>query len=555
VNPEQLLAHVKRLASTLSPRQIATLAAAFVGVVGVVVGSAYWLNAPSYSLLFSDMDADSASAVVSKLKTDKVAYVLEDGGRTVKVASNKVDELRLQFAGQGMPASGRIGFEIFDRTAFGTTEFLEHVNYRRALEGELARTIGTITEVASARVHIAMEKESLFTTQQEPAKASVVLKLRSNRPLAAAAVMGITNLVAASVEGLRPESVVIVDTFGRPLTRTTDAEDEGSGLQLDKEHRMERDLSTKVVSLLEPIVGEGHVRVNVSARLDGDSEEETEERFDPNTVIRSKQTSSDTGSFVAQAGVAGARANAPPNTSTATTAPVQAAAPQTASRTTETTNYEVSKLTRHKISPKGQLARLTVAVILDDEHVTSTGKDGKVQVKDKPRAPADIERIQKLVASAVGADTTRGDVVTVENMAFNEPPPDDTAPLKWYQRISPTVTSVGTSGVLELLRVLGVLLIGFLAFTTILRPMMRRALTLPPAVEIAPALASGAAKPVKTIADMEGEIEAELDAELANKLGEAKRLPVLTKRLGKVAEEEPEHVARLVRSWLSDEEA
>ena len=556
MNPEQLLAHLKRLTATLSPRQLATLGGVFVGVVGVVVGSAYWINAPTYGLLLSDMDAESAASVVSKLKADKVSYQLDDGGRSIRVPTDKIDELRLEFASQGMPASGRIGFEIFDRTAFGTTEFLEHVNYRRALEGELARTIATIGDVASARVHIAMAKDSLFTTESQPAKASVVLKLRNSRPLAPATVAGITNLVAASVESLRPESVVVLDTFGRPLTRTQD-DDDGGGLQLDKQRRVEHDLSAKVVSLLEPIVGEGRVRVNVSARLDADSEEETEERWDPTTVVRSKQTSTDTGATLLAGGIAGARANAPPNTSTAATqAPVPAAAPQGASHMSETTNYEVSKVTRHKIVPRGQLARLSVAVILDDDHVTTRGPKGEIQISDKPRSPQDLQRIQHLVASSVGVDPARGDEVTVENIAFNDAPVEDAAPAgNWWQRTSPQLMKVGTAGVAELGRLLAILLIGTLGFTMILRPMMRRALNLPPAVELAPGqLPTHPPKQVKTIADLEGEIEAEIDAGLAAKASDSRRVPVLSRKIAKVVEQEPEHVARLVRGWMTDEE-
>jgi len=231
VNPDQLLAPLKRLGSTLTPRQLATLAAAFVGVVGVVAGSAYWMNTPSYTLLYADLDPESANAVVAKLKTAKIDYVLDDGGRAVRVPMERVDELRLDMAAQGLPTTGRIGFEIFDRTAFGTTEFLEQVNFRRGLEGELGRTIGTIAEVASARVHIALPKASLFTGDNEQAKASVVLKLRNNKPLAPSTVAGIAGLVAASVESLRPESVVIIDTFGRPLSQRAGAEDEATGGQ------------------------------------------------------------------------------------------------------------------------------------------------------------------------------------------------------------------------------------------------------------------------------------------------------------------------------------
>ena len=157
-----------------------SLVVSFVLVVGVVGGSAWWLNTPSYALLFADMDEDAAGQVVTRLKSLKVPYSLDEGGRAIRVPANRVDELRLELTAQGLPSSGRVGFEIFDRTAFGATEFLEQVNYRRALEGEIARTISTIAEVGGARVHIAMGKDSLFG-EPRPAKASVVLKLRDSR--------------------------------------------------------------------------------------------------------------------------------------------------------------------------------------------------------------------------------------------------------------------------------------------------------------------------------------------------------------------------------------
>src|SRR5262252_1175995 len=171
------------------------LAVVFVAVVGVVVGSAYWMSAPTFTLLASDLDAESAAALVSHLKDVKVPYELTDGGRSIRVPAERADELRLDVAGTGLPSAGRIGFEIFDKPAFGTTEFLEQVNYRRALEGELGRTIATLSDVASARVHIAMAKDSVFADKDQSAKASVVLKLRNNRPLAPATVNGITGLV------------------------------------------------------------------------------------------------------------------------------------------------------------------------------------------------------------------------------------------------------------------------------------------------------------------------------------------------------------------------
>ncbi len=549
MNPEQILESLKRLTATLSHKQIATMAGAFVVVVGLIVGAAYWVNAPSYALLYTDLDPESANAVVTRLKSANIQYVLDDGGRAIRVPVERLDELRLDMASQGLPTTGRIGFEVFDRTAFGTTEFLEQVNFRRGLEGELGRTISTIAEVASARVHIALAKDSLFTGEAEQAKASVVLKLRSNRPLAASTVAGIAGLVAASVESLRPESVVIIDTFGRPLSRQAANDEEMlAGAPLERQQNIERDMAAKVVALLEPVVGAGHVRVNVSARLNGNSQEETEERWDPTTVIRSRQSSTDSGALANPGGIAGVRSNSPPIAGQ-TPKPIVSPAPVMAGRSTETTNFEVSKLTRHTIVPRGDLARLSVAVILDDERSVTKDAEGNPQTASKPRSPQDMERIRGLVAAAVGLDTERGDQLTVENISFGETPVDEVPAPGWLDRFTP---QVGDYAPLAMrLLVIGVL--GSLAFFSVLRPMVRAAFP-PPELPAAATAPIGIPQVARTVEDLEGEIEAELDASGNPPTPEARRLPVLTKRISKKAEAEPEQMARLVRSWLVEEE-
>lgn len=524
------------------------MAGVFAAVVGLVIGSAYWMTAPTYAPLYTDLDQESASAVVTQLKTAKVPYVIDDGGRTVRVPAERLDELRLSLASQSLPNSGRIGFEIFDRTAFGTTDFLEHVNYRRALEGELARTIGTLGEVASARVHIALAKDSLFASEDHSAKASVVLRLRRNRPLAPATVQAITGLVASSVESLRPEAVVVLDTFGRPLTHREP--DDAGGLAAspsERQQNVERDLTRKVVDLLDPVVGPGHARVNVSARFKNESEEETEERWDPTSVVRSRQATSDVGPGTSSGGIAGARANLPAGASTAGTA--QSAA-MPLGRTSETTNYEISKLTRHRIAPRGDLSRLSVAVIVDDERATAKDARGRTRVTNKPRNAEDLQRIQKLVAAAVGLDPERGDQLTVENIAFSDMGADPLPPEPgWSERFSDGFTSFLRTRLLDVLRMVGVLVIGILAILLVLKPMAQRAMTSSPQLAVvAPTpLVSG-----KSLDQVEREIESQLDAERAS--SEVRRLPVLTRRVNRAVEESPEHVARLVRSWLNEEE-
>ncbi|HYE85987.1 MAG TPA: flagellar basal-body MS-ring/collar protein FliF, partial [Vicinamibacterales bacterium] len=430
---QQFLGRFKTMVAALTRTQQITIGATFVAVTGFIAVSGYWMQSPNYRLLLADMDPEAASEVITRLRDANVPYVLDEGGRSVRVPAERVDELRLEFAGRGLPASGRIGFEIFDQTSFGATEFLEQVNYRRALEGEIARTIATLSEVSSARVHITMAKNSLFGSQAQPAKASVVLKLRRQRPLAASTVTAVASLVSASVEGLQPEGVVILDSFGRPLARPSDnGEEPTDAAQLDRQQRLERDMTERLTALLEPVAGIGRVRVNVSLSLTRQSEEETEERWDPNTaVIRSRQTTAATDAAGSGPGrVAGARANLPPNGATiAGGAPAQtaavAAAPAApaippAGRSGETTNYEISKTVRHSVRPRGDIRRLSVAVVLDDERAIETTSEGTTKRTSRPRQREEIQRIQGLVMAAAGIDLNRGDRVTVENIAFEE---------------------------------------------------------------------------------------------------------------------------------------
>ena len=552
----QLLARLRATSASFSPRQLAVLGLAFLAVVGAVIGGAYW-STPNYRLLFADMDPSAASEVVDRLKAQKITYRIDDGGRAIRVPEDRVDELRLAMSAQGLPSSGRIGFEIFDRTAFGATEFLEHVNYRRALEGEIARTIATIGEVSGARVHIAMAKESLFATREEAAKASVILKLKGRGTLPAGTIAGVASLVASSVEGLRPESVVILDNFGRPLTRPAESDDV-SGFGVERQQRVEHELSTRVVSLLEPIVGPGRVRVNVAARLNAEAREETEERYDPMTVVRSHQTSNDSQTMgsAAVGGPAGTRANVAPASPPQNPTPPPSPTPQSGKpgdptpsappilpgsvRTAETTNYEVSKLVRHSTVPRGELARLWVAVLVDDDVQSAPGPDGNPVRSQKPRPAAELQKIQSLVAAAVGLDQERGDQLTVENVAFDTPSTEiGTTPTATPAVQAPRMVWVIAIGVGVVVALVLIVIVG--RATT--RSRRRRAA---PPTQLPTVLP-------RTVQDLQNDIEAQLDAAAQSASAGSQKLPALTRRVGTLAAKEPEAIALLVRSWMTED--
>jgi flagellar M-ring protein FliF len=354
--------------------------------------------------------------------------------------------------------------------------------------------------------------------------------------------------------------VTILDTTGRFLSRP--AEEEGAGVStqhFERQQQMERDLAARVVALLDPVVGAGRVRVNVSAQLNADLVEQTEERFDPNGVIRSQQTSTENSAGpVTTGGVAGARANQPPALSTST-APANGTPPAPGTpaanvnnavamlsgtgRSSAITNYEVNKVTRHTVTGQGQLARLSVAVVLDDERVSSTGADGATSVTTRPWEPAAMQRLHGVVAAAVGLNEDRGDQLTIENIAFDIATPEAEPP-------APGVGTQTMDVVKEYwpaaLRGLAILMIASFAIFGVLRPLARRATAFASAPAL-PAPAPAAAR-LPTVSELEGQIDG------ASAAGGQRRLPVLTKRVAKLANEEPEQLARIVRGWMAEDE-
>jgi flagellar M-ring protein FliF len=318
---------------------------------------------------------------------------------------------------------------------------------------------------------------------------------------------------------------------------------------MEKQQQIERDLTTKVVSLLEPVVGQEGVRVNISVRLDPQSEEATEEKWDPATqAIRSRQVTGDGATLAASAqGLAGARANlpapVPANAGAQATPPVPAPTPAASPvvHGSETTNYEISKVVRHTIRPRGEIARLSVAVILDNESIVTKNADGSSARTMKPRKPEELQKIQSIVAAAVGLDPARGDQLTIENVPFEELVVDEAPKPTVWQRLAPQ--AYGSS------RLIAVVVLGALAFFMFVRPLMRRATVTAVPVE-PPELGEG--RP-RTVGDLEGDLEAQIEATLAQRSSEHVKLPVLTRRLGTLATKEPEHAARLLRMWMSQE--
>jgi len=393
-----------------------------VGVVVGVLGVSFIATQQTYTYLFTELTPEDASAIAAKLKELKVPHRIEAGGRAIGVPEERVHELRLELAGQGLPRGGGVGFEIFDKSHLGATEFEQRINLRRALEGELSRTIGNIAAVQGARVHLVMPEHSVFAMNKQEASASVVLKLRPGRPFGKGEVAGVLHLVASAVPGLSAERVSIVSADGTMLHRPRAAGSAGAMARdgEDREREVASSLEEQARALLERVVGPGHADVRIGLAIDGASHERTEEHYEPaKTALRSEQKTEERSAPQAEsvAGVPGAASNLPDGTAT------PAAGPATGGsgfRTSWTRNWEVDRVTERTTTPAGRVNRLTVAVLVDGAYKTTPG--GREFVA---REKAELDRLAELVKGAVGFNAERGDMLEIACAPFAIPDAQD----------------------------------------------------------------------------------------------------------------------------------
>ncbi|CAM5340685.1 flagellar basal-body MS-ring/collar protein FliF [Eoetvoesiella caeni] len=429
------------------------LIGAAAAVIAVVVVLLLLGRAPAYGLLFSNLEDRDGGAIVTALTQMNVPYQFSESGSAILVPKDKVHEVRLQLAGQGLPRGGGVGFELMDNTRFGASQFTEQITYQRALEGELANTIQAVHAVKTARVHLAIPRESLFVRERQAPTASVLLTLQQARTLSAGQVAAITWLVSSSVPNLSAENVSVIDQNGRLLTSPT-GEAGVDGTQRSFVHDVEQRTVQRIMTLLTPLVGAGNVRAQASAEVDFSQREQTSEVYRPNqtpgeAAVRSEQTSSSVQSRVQPPeGIPGALTNQPPANATApiTTTPAQpparpgagagnnaannaanTAAAQTtlgtgnnaaqntvpsSSQNNATINYEVDRTISHVKDPTGKLQRLSVAVVINHQ----LNEDGKfVPVSDD-----ELQKLNSLVKDAMGYSAERGDTLSIINSPFND---------------------------------------------------------------------------------------------------------------------------------------
>ncbi len=509
-------------------------------VIGIIYVSK-WANRADYTVLYSDLSAADSAAVVEKLKSEKIAYEVRGDGSTIAISPPEVvPEVRMTLAADGIPKTGALGYEIFDSNNIGVTQFVEKLKFLRALQGELERTIGSLDVVMSARVHITQPEKTVFAKQAAQPTASVMLKLRPGGELEKKQVKGIANLVAGSVEGLKPEGVTIVDVFGNLLS-VNDKDEDALGIEatrLQYQRDVEKSYVQRIESMLSKVLGAGKGIARVTADMDFSVNEREEESFDPGgQVLRSEKTVEEGAGASQRGGVPGVVSNLSndPNL----LAP-QSGEQSNSNRKEAVKNYEVSRAVSKTSSARGKLMRLSVAVLVDGAYEAAPGAAADAPKVFKPLDSEVMNQIENLVKSAVGFDQIRGDTVTVENIPFHE---TDSALLKDLDNKAQQDLIFNIIGkTIPLLFVV-------LFFFVVVKPLVKFLVTPTEAeVDLSRLLPTG-------INELEQEIEQERAKAAVPVYEPQVDIEALEELMGensKLVKDNPQQAALLIRYWLND---
>ena len=523
-------------------------------LIAMLASMLMWANQTSYRVLFSGLNDQDGGAIVEALTQMKVPYEFNTAGTAILVPSDKVYDTRLALASQGLPKGTVSGFEAMDNQKLGITQFQEQVNYQRALEGELVRSIQSISAVQSARVHLAIPKPSIFIREKQTSSASIVLNLFGSRTLSEPQINGIVHLVASSLPSMNPEDVSIVDQSGRLLTNKNELESGLNPTQLAYTNQIEQSLSSRIINILSPVFGNENVRATVTANMDYSTSERTDEIYKPNSdatqaTIRSQQISeSNDGTSSNPQGVPGVMANTPPGVAAANIGqnPQQALAngnnapaqTNNSNRKDSTVNYEVDKSIQYTKAQVGKIERLSAAVVVNFKTIT----DPKGETRQVPLTPEEITQLDNLVKQAIGFDEKRGDAVNVVNQAFTKVE-EETIPMWAQQETMDLAKSLGLP--------IGIALIAAILVFGLFRPMMKPAEM--NAYDDGPELLPGQRTPL--LANRVGE---DNDVELLEQLQREGTLPGMNRqekleKLRELAKEHPQIVANIVKNWVNGE--
>ncbi|MGB9712794.1 MAG: flagellar basal-body MS-ring/collar protein FliF [Dissulfurimicrobium hydrothermale] len=535
--PQEALEQIKKLSQNLTLRQ-KVVAASVVALAFAVFGVIFFIaNRPVYKPLYSDLSPQDAAEITAWLKKESVPYQLYNDGTAIRVPEEKVYDVRLSLAGAGLPR-GSVGFEIFDLTNLGVTDFVQHVNYQRALQGELEKTISRFPQIRSVRVLLALPQESLFTSEKKEPTASVVLQLKPGEELSRNQIKGIVHLVASAVPRLKKENVSVVDTDGGVLYDSKDQENDQSlmtNTQLAYQKKLEDYYRHKIQSMLEDVLGPNKAVVRVATDVDFDQVQTSEDRYDPDqTAVRSEQKISEIDTSQENAGgVAGVKGGLADKLQGNVTGPAATntgagGAPPALIRqkTQDTSNYEITRIQRQINASIGKLKKISVAVMVDGSYLPK----GKELVYT-PRSQEELANLDRIVKAAIGFDPKRGDEVSVVNVPFKAQQPEGKAPSKLFELASYFATPFMNI-------ILAVLFIVF-----VLRPLFNRYVLKPRGKEEAGAVPSGA----RTGEGETGEGEFEFPPPPV-----IHPIPDARERLREMANAYPERAAALVKIWLRE---
>lgn len=545
---------LKKLLASLSISQRVSI---LLVAVAVGVGLFYfsrWMSESDLRPLYTALESEDAGAVVLRLKEGGTPYRLSEDGRTVLVPSAQVAELRLSLAATGLPRKGRIGYELFDKTNFGATEFAEQVNYRRALEGELERSVMCLSAVEQARVHLSFAKDSVFLQTRQPAKASVMVKLKLGSRLTPQNVTAITNLVASAVEGLAPEAISVLDMQGnllnRPRRQADPESEQPSEATLEYRQAMERDLVSKINMTLEPLLGPEKVRASAALDCDFSSGEQSEETFDPTrSVMVTSQKTDETSGAGGASGVPGTASNLPRPASQPVTSQGRL------SRQTENVTYQSSRMVRRTRLPQGTVKRMSVAVLVDYD--VKWAKTGAVMRRTvEPPSAEKLTAIRSLVTAAIGLNSGRGDQLILESLPFEStlhqeepasPPPSPRSPLPvWVEKLGGPQKMLYLAGMAA-----GLVLLLVSAAIWLTRKKRRRAFKVGLPAELPPGETQDEAASLGR--QGEGQIVGSAPEHLELPPAPLEKVDVLVGRLRHAIQKEPEAAAQVFRTWLSED--
>ncbi|HGF6559734.1 TPA: flagellar basal-body MS-ring/collar protein FliF [Providencia alcalifaciens] len=522
--------------------------------ISIIVALLLWFRSPDYRVLLSNLSAKDGGDIVGQLTQMNVPYQIADNGSAILVPADKVHELRLKLAQSGLPKGGNTGFELLDKEQFGISQFSEQINYQRALEGELSRTIESLSPVQSARVHLAIPKPTLFVREQKLPTASVTVGLLPGRMLDEGQISAIVHMVSSSVTGLTAANVIIVDQTGRLLTNNDNSQQSANSAQIKMTKEMEAHLKERIEDILSPLVGRANIHAQVTAQMDFSKVEQTSEEYKPNqtpdaAAVRSRQNSESLqNSNGGPSGVPGALSNQPVS---APSAPIDAnkesADGKTAGNTRngtlntqrdETTNYEVDRKISHTQRQIGVVDRLSVAVIVNYQ-----SQEGEKGPEMKPLPPEMLQQIDALTREAMGYSAQRGDSINITNSLFT----DDT-PVVEEPSLLNNPQVIGQA--LDYGKILLIALIAWFMWRFGIKPQWVKYRKAQQA-QIDAEMSIANASQVKAPFVVEEEISEDMDEKTRRRLTRQRvSAEIQSQRIREMAEKDPQVVAMVIRQWL-----